>query len=80
MIRPGNVIAGGARGMGPCPPPQHQQPGGAYAHGIFCVPIYIPCIYMVYIMDIPGICRCHSIYHVYNMYIHGIYTAYSLNM
>jgi hypothetical protein len=31
MIRPGDVIAGGAGGMGPCPPPQHQPPGGAYA-------------------------------------------------
>ncbi len=31
MIRPGDVIAGGAGGMGPCPPPpQHQPPGGAY--------------------------------------------------
>ncbi len=29
MIRPGDVIAGGASGMGPCPPPQHQPPGGA---------------------------------------------------
>ncbi len=30
MIRPGDVIAGGAGGMGPCPPPQHQPPGGIY--------------------------------------------------
>ncbi len=31
MIRPGCVVAqaGGACGMGPCPPPQHQLPGGA---------------------------------------------------
>ncbi len=29
MISPGNVIAGGAGGMGPCPPQQHQPPGGA---------------------------------------------------
>ncbi len=34
MIRPGDIIAGGAAGMGPCPPPQHQPPGGAYAHDI----------------------------------------------
>ena len=26
-IRPGDVIAGGAGGMGPCPAPQHQPPG-----------------------------------------------------
>ncbi len=29
MIHPGYVIAGGAGGMGPCPPQQHKQPGGA---------------------------------------------------
>ncbi len=29
IIRPGDVIAGGASGMGPCPPLQHQPPGGA---------------------------------------------------
>jgi hypothetical protein len=29
VIRPGNVIAGGASGMGPSPPQQHQPPGGA---------------------------------------------------
>ena len=29
--RPGDVIAGGAGGMGPCPPPQHQPPGRIYA-------------------------------------------------
>ena len=27
MTRPGDVIAGGTGGMGPCPPPQHQPPG-----------------------------------------------------
>ena len=27
QIRPGDVIAGGAGGMGPCPAPQHQPPG-----------------------------------------------------
>ncbi len=26
-----DVIARGAGGMGPCPRPQHQPPGGAYA-------------------------------------------------
>ena len=32
-IRPGDVIAGGAGGMGPCPAPQHQPPGnGNYAY------------------------------------------------
>ncbi len=32
-----DVIAGGAGGMGPCPPPQHQPPGGAYAYDIHCI-------------------------------------------
>ena len=27
LTRPGDVIAGGSGGMGPCPPPQHQPPG-----------------------------------------------------
>ena len=27
MTRPGDVIAGGTGGMGPCPDPQHQPPG-----------------------------------------------------
>ena len=27
MTRPGDVIASGTGGMGPCPPPQHQPPG-----------------------------------------------------
>lgn len=27
MTRPGDVIAVGSGGMGPCPPPQHQPPG-----------------------------------------------------
>ncbi len=27
IIRPGDVVAGGTGGMGPCPPPQHQPPG-----------------------------------------------------
>jgi hypothetical protein len=39
MTRPGDVIAGGSGGMGPCPPPQHQPPG----------------IYLSYIWHIPGI-------------------------
>ena len=30
ITRPGDVIAGGSGGMGPCPPPQHQPPGAVY--------------------------------------------------
>jgi hypothetical protein len=39
MTRPGDVIAGGSGGMGPCPPPQHQPPG--------IIDIYLT--YLVYI-------------------------------
>ncbi len=61
MIRPGDAIAGGACGMGPCPPLQHQPPGGAYAHDMHCISMYMyihvytmymSCIYMVYTMYI----------------------------
>ncbi len=40
MTRPGDVIAGGSGGMGPCPPPQHQ-------------PLVIPVIYPAYIWYMP---------------------------
>ena len=36
MTRPGDVIAGGSGGMGPCPTPQHQLPGAVYTHNILC--------------------------------------------
>ena len=29
ITRPGDVVAGGTGGMGPCPPPQHQPPSGS---------------------------------------------------
>ena len=35
--RPGDVIAGGSGGMGPCPPPQHQPPGGVYMYNILFI-------------------------------------------
>jgi hypothetical protein len=31
MTSPGNVVAGGAGGIRPCPPQQHQPPFGEYA-------------------------------------------------
>ena len=34
ITRPGDVIAGGSGGMGPCPPPQHQPPGAENTHNI----------------------------------------------
>ena len=30
LIRPGDVLAGGAGGMGQCPAPQHQPPGNCH--------------------------------------------------
>ncbi len=44
MTRPGDIIAGGSGGMGPCPPQQHQPPG------IYHVEIwFVSGIYLVYI-------------------------------
>ena len=43
MTRPGDVIAGGSGGMGPCPPSQHQPPGINLVYTW-----YIPSIYLVY--------------------------------
>ena len=36
ITRPGDVIAGGSGGMGPCPPLQHQPLGAVYTHNILC--------------------------------------------
>jgi hypothetical protein len=83
MIRPGDLIAGGACGMGPCPPLQHQPPVGAFAHDIYCISMYIPCIYMVYTwilleyVDVPVYTmQIPCIYMVYTLHIHGIYTEF----
>ena len=59
MTRPGDVIAGGSGGMGPCPPPQHQPPGAENT-------LNIVCICMVCVMYMYGICI------VYVMYTYGI--------
>ena len=65
MTRPGDsdVVAGGAGGMGPCPPPQHQPPGGVYMHIILC-------INNVYTKHI------HCISPENTLYVHGIYGIY----
>jgi hypothetical protein len=70
MTSPGNLIAGGASGMGPCPLPKHQQPGEVNIHIIIC--IYH--IYMVYIYGI----YIYSIYNVYTIYIHNIYFVFTM--
>ncbi len=91
ITRPGDsdVIAGGAGGMGPCPPPQYQPPDGVYTHIILCTynvyaknkhcisqkyTIYIPSIYNVYTIYILGICD------VYTEDNHVVYTMNILGM
>ena len=69
LTRPGDVIAGGSGGMGPCPPPQHQPPG----------------IRQTYSRYIPGIeinSRYRNRYQVYSRYIIGmkIETRYIIGM
>ncbi len=81
MTCPGDsdVIAGGACGLGPCPPPQHQPPDGVYT-------LIILCTYNVYTKDIHCIHKKHtihipSIYMVYTkniLYIYLVYTMYIL--
>jgi hypothetical protein len=74
-----DVIAGGACGMGPCPPQQHQPPDGVYT-------LIILCIYNVYTKDIHYISQKYtipisSIYMVYTkniLYIYLVYTMYIL--
>jgi hypothetical protein len=75
MTRPGDsdVIAGGAGGMGPCPPPQHQPPDGVYTHIILC-------IYHVYTKDIHCISQKNYIYTKYIYFIYKEYTIYILSI
>ena len=73
MTRPGDVIAGGSGGMGPCPPPQHQPPGIRLTYTWYIPGIYhILGIFHVYTWYIPVI----YIQKVYTWYIPGIYLAY----
>ncbi len=76
MTRPGDsdVVTGGAGGMGPCPPQQHQPPGGVYTHIIHVYTMYIQSIYIVsqkYTIYIP------SIYKIYTEHILCINKVYS---
>ncbi len=59
MTRPGDVIAGGSGGMGPCPlaPPQHQPPG----------------IWQTYTCHISGKYLVYDKIMLYDKYIPGIY-------
>ena len=75
LTRPGDVIAGGAGGMGPCPPSQHQPPGVEYTHDI----LYIYHVYSMYILYIyyDYTVNMHGIYRIYTMHIHDIYMVYT---
>ena len=78
MTHPGDVIAGGSGGMGPCPLAQLEPPG------IFVYVLYIQCIFMniyswiyamyihVYLMYIGWFWTIDDIYMVYTWYIHDI--------
>jgi hypothetical protein len=63
MTRPGDVIAGGSGGMGPCPPQQHQPPG----------------IIKAYTCHIPGLYQdtldMTDIYQIYTRYIPFLYST-----
>ena len=74
ITRPGDVIAGGMGGMGPCPLPQHQPPGQCYITHIYIYDIYliIPDIYHYYTM----INKKKEIYHVYIIFIPRIWLIY----
>ncbi len=92
MTRPGDsdVIAGGAGGMGPCPPPQRQPPGGVYTHIIPCIyNVYTKnkhCISQKYTLFIPSILLVNTediqyIYLLYIMYIPRInHVVYTMNI
>ena len=95
MTRPGDVIAGGSGGMGSCPPPQHQPPGGVQNSNKLCMnniyfprifqeyTLHMPCIFMVYTY-IHGICLVYTMYirspMVYTWYIHGLSLADHIHM
>ena len=64
MTRPGDVIAGGSGGMGPCPPPQHQ----VYT-------CHIPRIYLVY-ANKNGIYQVYAWYILMGKSIYQVYTWY----
>jgi hypothetical protein len=92
MTRPGDldVIAAGAGGMGPCPPPQHQPPDGVCTHIIICIHnVYtkdVYCISQKYTIYILGqvytwyILRIYNMYSIYNVYTKDNYVVYSMNI
>ncbi len=70
MTRPGDVIAGGSGGMGPCPPPQHQPPG---IIDIYLTYTWIISRYNTYDRYMPDLCQ---IYTFCLWYMSSIYQTY----
>ena len=84
LTRPGDVIAGGSGGMGPCPPPQHQPPGIRQSYSK-----YIPVISLSYTSKryktvIFQVYTCHitviSLSYTFKGYMHGIYQVYTMHI
>ena len=70
MTRPGDLIAGGSGGMGPCPPPQHQPPG---IIDIYLIYTWFISSYETYAQYIPGI---YQIYTFLKWYMSGTCPVY----
>ena len=69
ITRPGDVIAGGMGGMGPCPLPQHQPPGQCYITHIYMTYTLLYLIYTIIIL-------CLIKRKRYTMYISYLYHPY----
>jgi hypothetical protein len=81
ITRAGDVIAGGASGMEPCPPPQHWPPGVEYTHNILCIfnlhTVYVQKIYITYSIYKLGIC---IVYTINILCIYAVYMKYNLSI
>jgi hypothetical protein len=73
ITRPGDVIAGGMGGMGPCPLPQHQPPGQCYITHIYMT---YTLLYLIYTIIILWLIKRKR----YTMYISYLYHTYDWYM
>ena len=83
MTHPGDVIAGGSGGMGPCPLAQLEPPGifvyVLYIYNVYSwiyIHEYMQCIFMY----IPCISADCWICMAYTWYIHGIYMVHLVDI
>ena len=77
MTHPGDVIAGGSGGMGPCPLAQLEPPG------IFVYVLYIQSIFMNKCQKILVLLCISHVYLLileYTRYIHGVYMVYLVDI